>query len=162
MEELPALAPQTADPSGGGGEGEGDQQNKSSETGGDERALVHIFQDARPTKKLVEPDVGQKVQRGIEKCKQAEHAAEFYEPGLVQNPAQGRNSQSDAQKDENPVTGGMRDFFNGIGAQIRIEAQSGEQGIGPRQLLVERLQKKDQHRHEAQCEYGWLKPFHRG
>ena len=100
------------------------------------------------------------MQACIKECKQAKHAAEFYEPGLAQNPAQGGYGEGDAQKDEDPVAGCVRNFFNGVCAQVLLKMKAIQQGIHA-QLFVKRLQQQDHYRQQAQEKDRRLEPFHR-
>ena len=75
MQLLPAAAAEAANPTSRGSDGERNQQHKCGETHGDVTALGDILPHFREIEKLVQPNVGGEVQAGVEKRKQAEHAA---------------------------------------------------------------------------------------
>src|SRR5690349_17486919 len=83
------------------------------------------------------------MQAPIEKGEQTKHAAEAYERILIQQLAQRRNRQGDAQEHERPGTRGVRNVLDWIGAKPVVKAL-------PRQVCRWR---------KAQQKHGWLDPL---
>ena len=80
---------------------------------------------------LVEPDVGEEVERGVEEGEQADRAAEADQPVLAGEAAQGRDGESGEDEDEGPVAGGVGDDLDGIGAEAVVQgfpAETRERG----------------------------------
>src|SRR5690349_5727761 len=57
------------------------------------------------------------MQRGIEKSEKSKHTTIANQPELTCQFAHWSNRQRDKQEDQNPITGGMGDHFDRIGAQ---------------------------------------------
>ena len=115
---LPAA---TADPpnhTGGGSQRQRNKQDEAKETQGDKGALYDIPRHFHEIKKLIEPNVREKVQAGVKKDKQAQHAPELVELFVTRKSSQGGHAQGQHQKYQRPCPGRPCDEFYGIGAQV--------------------------------------------
>ncbi len=83
MEHLPSLAAQASNPARGGGDCQRQHHYPGGHSGGDEPALGDVGQHFMDIEKLVEPDVRHQVERAVEECEEAEHAAQIDEPILA-------------------------------------------------------------------------------
>src|SRR5258708_6809930 len=113
MQHLPAAAAEAANPACRGSNRQRNQQNESSKSHGDERALVNIFPDFGKVEDLVEQKIGGEVQAGVEKRKEPEHAAKANQFGDVKELAQRRNRQRDEEEAERPGAGRLPNSFEG-------------------------------------------------
>lgn len=100
-----------------------------------------------PIEPMVEPEIGGKMQAGIEEHEEAGHAAQLYRPGDAGDEAQRRQCQRSQQADQRPSAGRTLDELDRIGGEVVIEAQPEqprqrqqrqhkEQGLEPEQLLL--------------------------
>jgi hypothetical protein len=118
MKHLPALSAETANPAGSGSKRQRDQQNKSKKADGDKRPLGDVFPHGGQIEGLVGAEIREEVQADVKKSEKAEHAAETDEIGKVEELAERRDAESEDEEAERPVTGGMLEKFDGVGAQL--------------------------------------------
>ena len=117
MEALPVFAAEAAYPACSRGERERNQEDEGREADGDERALADVLQHFVQIEEFIQPDVGKKMERRIEKCEETDHAADANQPILAGDAPQRRDGERDKQEDEGPVAGGMGDNFDWIRAK---------------------------------------------
>jgi hypothetical protein len=122
MEHLPATAAEAANPSGCGGDGEWNHEDKTGEADGDERALGDVFQHFGPIEVAIEPKPGGEMEAAVKKSEEAEHAAEADELGQLQDFAERRDGEREYQESQSPIAGPMFDELNGVGRQIIVQA----------------------------------------
>src|SRR5260370_31663838 len=115
MQHLPAAPTEAANPARRGSNRQRYQQNESGKSHGDERALVHIFPDFGKVEDLIEQKISGEVQAGVEKRKQAKHAAKANQLRNVKELAQRRNRQRDEEEAERPIAGRVLNEFERIG-----------------------------------------------
>ncbi len=115
VQHLPAAPAEAANPARRGSNRQRYQQNESGKSHGDEWALVHIFPDFGKVEELVEQKIGGEVQAGVEKRKQAKHAAKANQLRNVKELAQRRDGQGDEEEAECPIAGRMLNEFERIG-----------------------------------------------
>jgi len=76
MQEPPPPATQAPDHGRGGGGRQGNEQDECGEARGDVRPLRDVLDDGSEVEKLIQHQVGAKVQRRIEEGEKAQHAPE--------------------------------------------------------------------------------------
>src|SRR5262245_29552561 len=125
VKHLPPAATQTDDPFSCGRDGQGQHQNKTEETGNDERTLQkHVFENCVKVEILIEPDISCQMNETVEEREQAQHPAEADERAPSSHPPQWGYAQGKDQKAERPDTCPIADIFQRIRAQAprkRIE-----------------------------------------
>src|SRR5439155_11483111 len=112
----PAFAAETANPAFGGGERQRNEQHETGESHGDEAALGNIRQHFVDVEELIQPNIGEKMQRRVEKSEQPEHAAIANQPELTSQLAHWSDCKRYQEEDQNPISRGVSDDFDGIGA----------------------------------------------
>jgi hypothetical protein len=127
VEGLPVSSAEPANPSFGGRNCQWNQQDKTSETYGNEGTLGDVFQHGSEIKGLVGTDVGQEMQTDIGEGKEPEHAPETDEVREIEKFAKGRDGKGDEEEAKGPVTGEMLHKFDGISAELTVVSASGEE-----------------------------------
>ncbi len=77
---LPATSAEPSNHSAGGSKYQWDEQHKACKSHGDKGTLYHIPHHLHEVKKLIQPDVGDKMQADVEKGEQAQHPTQPYKP----------------------------------------------------------------------------------
>jgi hypothetical protein len=77
---LPATSAEPSNHSAGGSKCQGDKQYKAYKSHGDKGTLYHISHHLHEFKKLIQPNVGDKMQADVKKGEQAQHPPEPYKP----------------------------------------------------------------------------------
>jgi hypothetical protein len=121
VEALPVLSSEAAYGPSGGGEGERDHEDEGGESNSDEGAFEYVFPDFMEIEEFVEPDVGEEMQSPVKEGEEPEHAAERDEPVLAGYAAERGNGESDEEEEEGPVSGGVGDELDGVGAERVVE-----------------------------------------
>src|SRR2546430_15746158 len=103
MQCLPPFAAETANPASGGGERQWNQQHESGEPHGNEASFGNIRQHFVDVEKLIQPDVGEEVQRRIEKGEQPEHTAIANQPELTSQLEHWRDCKCDQEADQDAM-----------------------------------------------------------
>src|ERR1043166_2101789 len=124
MKGQPAFSAKTANPACGGSNREGNQQNKSGEPDGDEGTLDDVFKHARKIEGLVGTEIGEEVERNIEKSEEPKHATKTNEFGQMKNLAERCDAESKNQKAQGPIAGLMLQKFDGIRCQVLADRKS--------------------------------------
>ncbi len=75
---LPATSAQPSNHSAGRSKCQWDEQYKAYKSHGDKGPLYHISHHLHEFKKLIQPNVGDKMQADVEKGEQAQHPAQPY------------------------------------------------------------------------------------
>jgi len=127
MEHLPAAPAETPNPAGSGSNGKRNEKHKSSKADGDERPLGDVFPHGGQVKGLIRPNVREEVKASVEKSEETKHAAEANHLRKLEQLAQRRNAKREDQKAQRPITGGVLNEFDGIGAEPAAE-ETPEQG----------------------------------
>src|SRR5262245_49366795 len=95
MQELPPLASQSPDPLFRRGDGERNEHDEACISGHDEWPLRQIVDHSVESEELIQPDVADKMQYGIEEAEKPEHAARSDDFVPVGNSAYGCDRESD-------------------------------------------------------------------
>jgi len=127
VEGLPVPAAKTADPAFSGRDGQGDQQQKTSETDSDKRSLADIFEHASEVKRLIRADIGEEVEAHAEKGKQAQHAAQANKIREVKELPDRSDGEGDQKKAKSPIAGEMLKESDGLGANVGGQRKSSQQ-----------------------------------
>src|SRR5207245_10573487 len=112
------------------------------EADGDKRPLGDVFPHRGEVEGLIWSEISKKVQAGVEESEEAEHAPETDEVRKLEELAERSDRESEDKKAQDPVTGGVLEKLDGIGAQIvvngareqfakRLETKKEEGGLGP-------------------------------
>lgn len=128
VESLPAFSTEAANPALCGSDGERNQENKSGEADGDERALGDVFPHGGEIEGLVGSDVGEEVQANVGESEQTNHAAEADEIGEIEKFAQRSDGKSDEEEAQRPIASEVLKEFDGIGAELSVVGAGGEEG----------------------------------
>src|SRR5712664_1170046 len=120
MEHLPALAADATNPARGRSNRQRNQGYESRKAYGDEGALGDVFPHGGEIERLVRSEVGEEVQGDVEKGEEAKHAAKADEVGELEKFAQRSDEKGKDEKAEGPVSSGMLEEFDGIGAEIAL------------------------------------------
>jgi hypothetical protein len=75
---------------------------------------------------LVGADIGEEVQARVKKSEKAKHAAEADELRQMEKFAERGDGQGEDEKAQDPVTGGMLNELDGIGAQAGMKSAPGQ------------------------------------
>ena len=118
MKLLPALAAQAANPARSRSNRQRDEQHESRKADRNVAALGDVFPHRRKIEGLVGTDVGEEVQARVKKSEKAEHTTEADELREMEKFAERGDGQREDEKAQDPVTGGVLDELDGIGAQI--------------------------------------------
>src|SRR5216684_3014813 len=121
VQHLPALAAETTNPTGSGSKRQRNQQDKSEEADGDERALGDIFPHRGKIEGLFRPEIGEEVQASVKKSEKAKHAAEADQIRLIEKFAERSDGQGADEKAQDPITGRVLKKFDGIGAKPIVQ-----------------------------------------
>src|ERR1039457_3168585 len=127
MQPLPAHETEAPNPSGGGCDGQRNQQNEPSHANGDETALHHILPHFLNIEKLVQPHPSGQVEASIKECEKAQHPPETRQLGLVQQNSKRSDAKGKEQEAQGPITGGMGDVLDGVGSQLVMVAAPSQQ-----------------------------------
>ena len=141
MKHLPTPA-ETTNPFFRGSERQGNQEDQTEEADGDKGTLIDILPHATKVEGLIGTEIGKKMEADVEKCEEAEHAAETNEVGELEEFAKGSDGERDKQEAEGPITGKVLHEFHGIGGELAVigarskKAQRGKaseenEGLGP-------------------------------
>src|SRR5215472_5695954 len=120
VEQVPTFAAEAADPAGGGRHGQRDHEHEPGEAHGDVRALGYIAPDLAPVEEFVHAEIGGEVQKAVEEGKEADHAAETDQVGLLENLAQRRDGECEDEEADGPIAGEVGDVLDRIGREVVV------------------------------------------
>src|SRR5262245_30791974 len=95
VQELPPLPSQSPDPLFRRGDGERNEHDEACISGHDERPLRQIVDHSVESEELIEPDVADEMQYGIEEGKESEHSTRSDDRVPSRNSADGCDCQRD-------------------------------------------------------------------
>jgi hypothetical protein len=94
------------------------EQHERQKAGRDEAAIEDVVRNAFPVEEMIEDQVGQKVQRGIEEREQAQHAPEADDRMPAGEPPERGHGKRRQEEPQRPPPGAERDRFDRVCAKV--------------------------------------------